>query len=692
MKKIFLSTLALLSLCNFIFSQAPQLINYQAIAHDNNGDPITNKNITVRIGIISNAINGSLEWEEDHALTTNDYGLFSLKIGNGTSTNSGNQNSFANISWKNQIHFLNVQVDEGLGFEDLGTQQLVSVPYALFAKEAESVSNPTTSNLIDNQNGTFTYFNEIGLMTTFNANIDDADANPANELISSASLNNTSIEILEGTVTHSIDLNPLLGAINDSDWVIDNNNIYSAVSGNVGIGTTNPTVPLQIDYTGQVGLQVNGNNSSWNSIYMNGNTTSGGIGYGYLRNSVFRGGTYLNSSDDWNLRLWDGSATVSRIYVKHSNGNTGICNTNPSEKLHISNGSIRIDDGSNPYTLPFSDGIANQFLTTDGSGNLSWQTIANDGDWSISGNDLNSSVTGNVGIGPISGSPGFLTNNAKALTIATTDTYTATDPATLELVGSSTSANGISGRLSFGHITAGPTSIYEGSIEMNIGSSMIFNTDGANERMRINGSGNVGIGTSSPLSKLHVDGEIRVEGSNGAIHFRDQDGPSFYYYNYVDQDGFKIQYANGTSSFRINGANLYLGEGFFGGGTRLTVGNTGDGSYAIANSWQVFSDKRFKKEIKSISNPIKIIKSLDGVNYQWKSSNLKDIGFIAQEVEKVIPYIVNTNKETGFKSLDYSRITPILVEAIKEQQKMIDNLEKKINDLEKKQNKLTDKK
>ena len=151
-------------------------------------------------------------------------------------------------------------------------------------------------------------------------------------------------------------------------------------------------------------------------------------------------------------------------------------------------------------------------------------------------------------------------------------------------------------------------------------------------------------------------------------------------------------YANGTSSFRINGANLYLGEGFFGGGTRLTVGNTGDGSYAIANSWQVFSDKRFKKEIKSISNPIKIIKSLDGVNYQWKSSNLKDIGFIAQEVEKVIPYIVNTNKETGFKSLDYSRITPILVEAIKEQQKMIDNLEKKINDLEKKQNKLTDKK
>ena len=66
MKKIFLSTLALLSLCNFIFSQAPQLINYQAIAHDNNGDPITNKNITVRIGIISNAIlyDAESHWHE----------------------------------------------------------------------------------------------------------------------------------------------------------------------------------------------------------------------------------------------------------------------------------------------------------------------------------------------------------------------------------------------------------------------------------------------------------------------------------------------------------------------------------------------------------------------------------------------------------------------------------------------------
>ena len=128
MKKLFFSTLLLTLISNLFYTQsAPQLINYQAIAHDNTGTPLVNKSITVRIGIISDAINGSLEWEEDHSLTTNDYGLFTLKIGDGASTNAGNQSSFSTISWKNHTHFLNVQVDEGFGFENLGTQQLVSV-------------------------------------------------------------------------------------------------------------------------------------------------------------------------------------------------------------------------------------------------------------------------------------------------------------------------------------------------------------------------------------------------------------------------------------------------------------------------------------------------------------------------------------------------------------------------------------
>ena len=200
-------------------------------------------------------------------------------------------------------------------------------------------------------------------------------------------------------------------------------------------------------------------------------------------------------------------------------------------------------------------------------------------------------------------------------------------------------------------------------------------------------TGNVGIGTTAPASKLHVDGEIRMTGATGGLYFLGQGG-SFVYKTYVDAGGnYKIEYNNDTASFRFNGNNLYLGEGYVGGGPRLTVGNSGDGSTAVGNSWTVFSDKRFKMNISPIKNSLDLVMSLNGVTYDWKQSGNKDIGFIAQEVEEILPFIVHTNEKTDYKSMDYSRITPILVEAIQEQQKMIDNLKKKINELENKQKK-----
>ncbi|GEM_PF-5116696 len=404
MKKLFFSTLLLTLISNLFYTQsAPQLINYQAIAHDNAGTPLVNKSITVRIGIISDAINGPLEWEEDHLLTTNDYGLFTLKIGNGTSSNAGNQSSFSTISWKNHTHFLNVQVDEGFGFEDLGTQQLVSVPYALFAKEAETVTDPTTSNLIDNGNGSFTYFNEAGLMTTFNANINDADADPANELITSTNLNNASIEITEGTITHSIDLNPLLGSTNNSFWIdttILGNSIIYNTDDRVGIGTYSPSAQLQVEtnnlFRAAQFIQNYSSSSDKYGIYSLAGAGGSGENIGVQGEATFATtnkaivGRAFGGTSNWAGFFEDGN-----VYIQN---NLAIGNTNPSEKLHITNGSIRIDDGSNPYTLPSSDGTANQLLKTDGSGNLSWQTPAvSASGWELSGNGGTTNGTNFIG-------------------------------------------------------------------------------------------------------------------------------------------------------------------------------------------------------------------------------------------------------------------------------------------------------
>jgi len=63
---------------------------------------------------------------------------------------------------------------------------------------------------------------------------------------------------------------------------------------------------------------------------------------------------------------------------------------------------------------------------------------------------------------------------------------------------------------------------------------------------------------------------------------------------------------------------------------------------------------------------------LDGISFDWKESGEKSIGLIAQDVEKVFPEIVNTEEGTGLKSIEYGKLVAPLIEAVKEQQKMID--------------------
>ena len=71
---------------------------------------------------------------------------------------------------------------------------------------------------------------------------------------------------------------------------------------------------------------------------------------------------------------------------------------------------------------------------------------------------------------------------------------------------------------------------------------------------------------------------------------------------------------------------------------------------------------------------------LRGVTYDWKTSGQHDIGFIAQEVETVLPEIVKTGDD-GYKSVDYARVTSVLVEAVKTQQQQLDDYRIKVNAL-----------
>ena len=95
------------------------------------------------------------------------------------------------------------------------------------------------------------------------------------------------------------------------------------------------------------------------------------------------------------------------------------------------------------------------------------------------------------------------------------------------------------------------------------------------------------------------------------------------------------------------------------------------------------SDRRYKENIKPIESPIEKVKAISGVTFEWnekshKETGKKDIGVIAQEVEEVLPEIVET-RSNGYKAVDYQKLTAVLIEAVKDQQKQIDELKSIIN-------------
>jgi hypothetical protein len=101
--------------------------------------------------------------------------------------------------------------------------------------------------------------------------------------------------------------------------------------------------------------------------------------------------------------------------------------------------------------------------------------------------------------------------------------------------------------------------------------------------------------------------------------------------------------------------------------------NTGTLNSTTFNS---LSDESVKTDVTQITNSLNVINNISGVEFIWKSNKNKSAGVIAQQLESILPFLVNTNN-TGLKSVNYSGIIAYLIEAIKELTNRIDELEKK---------------
>jgi hypothetical protein len=124
----------------------PPGIPYQAVVRNANGQVAANTAATTKFTLHQNTTDGAVEYQETHALTTNAQGLVSAVIGQGTAV----QGTFASINWSNTTKFLQVEVDLGNGYVDLGTQQLMSSPFAIRAQSAASIENPSFPVFADN--------------------------------------------------------------------------------------------------------------------------------------------------------------------------------------------------------------------------------------------------------------------------------------------------------------------------------------------------------------------------------------------------------------------------------------------------------------------------------------------------------------------------------------------------------------
>ena len=141
MKKIFTFLVFIVSFNN-INAQAPQGFSYQATVRNSSGDLIANQNVYFKFNVMLNSSTSVPVFSETHYVPTDDLGQVNLTIGQGTATTG----TFSTINWGTGNYYLGIELNTGNGYVAMGTTQLLSVPYALYANSSGN-SQVATPNL-----------------------------------------------------------------------------------------------------------------------------------------------------------------------------------------------------------------------------------------------------------------------------------------------------------------------------------------------------------------------------------------------------------------------------------------------------------------------------------------------------------------------------------------------------------------
>jgi len=682
-KKVILSVLLSFSFY-LLSSQVPQGINYQAVARDATGAILINTNLGIKIGILTDTILNKYVWEEEQNVKTNNFGIFSLVIGDPSATKiQGDINSFSEISWKGVPLFIRLKVkDGGTVWHEMGAAKLWSVPYAMtsgdLAGSVKRLQVAATETSLDS--ALFEVRNKDGriVFAVYNEGV--------------------RIYVDDGLAGKGLKGGFAIGGFNKAkgiqqDYFIVNadsirayidTDTAKATKGGFAIGGFNPAKREREEF-----LRVTRDSTR---VYLNNTGTKarkGGFAIGGFNNA--KGGIqdFLLISED-SIRMY-----INNNPVKATKGGFAVGGFNKAKgflpqylSVNPNRTSVQVNDSTKGFVVSnVQTGVSRNFMD---------MTVEN----YFIGYQSGSLTTPGVGdIGKYNSFMGYQTGvknvtGKKNVYLGFQTGYESYDANYNVLIGNESGKNNSTGDNN--------TFIGYWSGQANNGNYNTFVGERAGNK-NTTGTFNVYIGARSGLSNSASTSNYNTfVGSYSGYYSTDAANNVFIgnwsgYNNRTGDGNVFIGYQSGYNSKLSN--RLYIANtssyppliyGEFDNKT-VVINDTlphamtfyVNGSAGGTGAWQNLSDARLKKNITTIADPLEKVMQLRGVEFEWKENTVNDpgrhIGFIAQEAINVVPEIVN-NSGTNM-SMQYAPLTAILVEAIKQQQRVIEQQQKDISEI-----------
>lgn len=717
MKKIIFSFCFLVLISDLSNAQVPDKFNYQVVIRDNTGELISNQNVSVRISILDNSVDGITLYSEVHAKTTNDFGLANLIIGDGSS----DFGLFSDINWTLNDKYLSIEVDAGSGYIDLGTVQLLSVPYSIYSSSSDSSKvsgmayTAITADALGSESVYSTTTDTLFVVKDHSGNVVFAVFPDGAQII----VNETTKGKVGGfaisgrSPSKAIDVD-ILKVTADSTRIYVNDTVNA--KGKVGGFAVSGRSPSKSSGTDILFVTADSTR-----IFINEDPAAKGKVGGFAISGRSPGKSITNSY----LQVFPDS---TRIFVKDSVAGFGVANIEggTSESflnLNKQNYLIGHQTGSNTTGI-YNSMIGYQagFVNTSGYNNIFFGYKAG-----------YSNVTGgnNVFIGTESGyvnqftfqntyigyRSGYELSGASNTVVGSmagenaaggNNTFIGTSAGRIATGGNNTFLGNGAG-YSFPNENTGVRNTYVGQAVGSFTSTGSYNVmlgfnagylnyEGSNNTFLgydaghniHEGSGNIFIGYEAGKSQNGVSDKLFVS---------NWDDLSPLIYGDFNLDRLAVNGNLGVNRNPYSSVSLSVSPAGLAYGIYVDAGSILYAAYfngdVYTNGSYLPSDEKFKKDIVPLSNVLSEIKGLQTVYYNWKKDEFPDmkftddkqIGFLANEVEKMFPELVKQD-ENGNKAVNYSKFTPILVEAINEQQKKIEELENLNKDLQQRLEKL----